>query len=156
MNNVVIAEEKDFDASVTIKSQPKLMRFPTHGDDKGSGFLSVADNANLPFAVKGMRILTLSSSALQFADKLYPEQILISIKGQIEFETEMLSDENEKVWLIANETNLGIYIPQSTRGRVVFSDNAVVLQITSVADDDSLLLNPVPSSFAVRNCSLWF
>jgi hypothetical protein len=144
MNNTVSEQIKDYDTNVTTQLQPKLMRFPTHGD-KGRGFLSVAENANLPFVIKGIRILTLTAATLEVTHKLYPEQILISIKGQIKFEAEMLSDEDEQVRLIANETNVGIYIPQSTRGRVLFSDNTVALQLTAVADDDSLLLNPAPS-----------
>jgi hypothetical protein len=128
MINTAFKQEEGYDTLIATQSQPRLIQFPTHGD-KMRGFLSVSENTNLPFAVKHLRILTFISLPTKVAHRVYPEQILISIEGQIEFEPKTLSNKDEQVRLVANETNLGIYLPENTRGCLSFSSNAVVLQL---------------------------
>jgi hypothetical protein len=115
---------------------PKLIEFPSIGAPE-LGYISVAENPNLPFEVKRIywTYHTPEGVVRGHHAHLQLEQILIAMAGTIHLDIETVS--GEKFNFVLDHPSKGVYIPSMSWRTMKYSHNAVQICLASVEYDES-------------------
>ena len=114
-----------------MRKQPYLMNFPKIGNSI-QGYISVAENGNLPFEVKRVYWTYFTPESVQRGGHAHHEleQILVAVAGKIIVTTQMPGEEEQR--FILETANQGIYLPIYCWHKMEFSHNAVQMCIANI------------------------
>ena len=120
---------------MNLQTEPYIINFPKIGDSV-QGYISVAENQNLPFEVKRIYWTYFTPESVERGGHAHYElqQILVAVAGSITISIE-LSNSNKKVYLL-DKPNVGLYIPKMTWRNMQYSHNAVQMCIASMAYEE--------------------
>ena len=114
-----------------------IIKFPKIGNS-GLGYISVAENALLPFEVKRIYWTYFTPEDIERGGHAHHEleQILVSVSGKIIVTTQMPGAEERK--FILESADEGIYLPKHCWHIMKYSHNAVQMCIANMAysEDD--------------------
>ena len=116
--------------------QPYLIKFPKFGSDD-IGFISVAENLNLPFVPKRIYWTFQTPDNVSRGEHahLQLKQVLISMSGNIELTVETINGDCFEFNLDSPE--FGVYIPDKSWRKMKYSNNALQVCIASDVYDES-------------------
>ena len=114
-----------------MRKQPYLINFPKIGNSI-QGYISVAENGNLPFEVKRVYWTYFTPESVQRGGHAHHEleQILVAVAGKIIVTTQMPGEEEQR--FILETANQGIYLPIYCWHKMEFSHNAVQMCIANI------------------------
>ena len=117
-------------------TQPYLINFPKIGNSI-EGFISVAENKNLPFEVKRVYWTYFTPESVIRGGHAHHhlEQILVALSGKITVTTQMPGEEEKK--FILETANQGVFLPKYAWHRMQYSHNAVQMCIANMAYKES-------------------
>lgn len=115
--------------------EPYLINFPKIGDSV-QGYISVAENQNLPFEVKRIYWTYYTPESVERGGHAHYElqQILIAVAGSIKISIELSN--GKKHDHVLDKPYTGIYIPKMTWRTMQYSHNAVQMCIASMAYEE--------------------
>ena len=118
-----------------IMSKPQLIEFSKIGNT-GLGYISVAENENLPFDVKRIYWTYFTPEDVTRGGHAHYElqQILLAVAGKIIIKTEMLN--GDKSEFILDKPNMGLFIPKMCWREMQYTHNAVQVCIASIAYEE--------------------
>lgn len=110
---------------------PALIEFSKIGSP-ALGYISVAQNSNLPFEVKRVYWTYFTPDSVIRGHHAHHqlEQVIFATSGRIEFTLEDIHGEQEH--FVLDSPNLGLYIPRLYWRTIKFSHNAVLLCLASM------------------------
>ncbi len=113
-------------------NKPHIINFSKIGSPN-LGYISVAENENLPFAVNRIYWTYFTPEDVQRGGHAHYElqQILLAVSGKIIVKTEMLN--GEKSEFILDKPNMGLFIPKMCWREMQYTHNAVQVCIASLA-----------------------
>ena len=116
--------------------QPFLIHFPKIGNSI-QGYISVAENSNLPFEVKRVYWTYFTPESVQRGGHAHHdlEQILVAVAGKIIVTTQMPGEQEQR--FILETANQGIFLPKYCWHIMEFSHNAVQMCIANMAYEES-------------------
>lgn len=116
-------------------SKPQLIEFSKIGNT-GLGYISVAENENLPFDVKRIYWTYFTPEDVTRGGHAHYElqQILLAVAGKIIIKTEMLN--GDKSEFILDKPNMGLFIPKMCWREMQYTHNAVQVCIASIAYEE--------------------
>lgn len=114
-----------------MRKQPYLMNFPKIGNSV-QGYISVAENGDLPFEVKRVYWTYFTPESVQRGGHAHHEleQILVAVAGKIIVTTQMPGEDEQR--FILETANQGIYLPIYCWHKMEFSHNAVQMCIANI------------------------
>jgi hypothetical protein len=115
---------------------PYMIEFPKIGNS-GLGYISVAENDNLPFAVNRIYWTYFTPEDVERGGHSHYdlEQILVAVAGKVIVNIETL--DGVKKEFILESPRQGLYIPKNTWRTMKYSHNAVQMCIASLSYDES-------------------
>ena len=115
--------------------KPYIIEFPKIGNSQ-LGFISVAENENLPFEVKRIYWTYYTPESVERGGHAhhYLEQILVSVSGKIIVHTEMPGGEKDR--FILETPNVGIYIPKYCWHVMQYSHNSAQMCIANMVYEE--------------------
>ncbi len=115
--------------------EPYLIEFPKIGGSS-LGYISVAENENLPFEVKRIYWTYYTPESVERGGHAHYhlQQILVAVAGKIEITTELLSGKKET--FILDNPYTGLYIPKMTWRTMKYSHNSVQMCIANIAYEE--------------------
>ncbi len=116
-------------------SKPRIIEFSKIGNP-GLGYISVAENENLPFKVNRIywTYFTPEDVARGGHAHYQLQQILLAVAGKIIIKTEMLN--GDKSEFILDKPNMGLFIPKMCWREMQYTHNAVQVCIASIAYEE--------------------
>ena len=116
--------------------QPYLIDFPKIGNSI-EGYISVAENATLPFEVKRVYWTYFTPESVFRGGHAHHhlEQILVAVAGKIIVTTQMPGQAEER--FILETANQGIFLPKYSWHRMQYSHNSVQMCIANMAYEES-------------------
>ena len=117
-------------------SKPRIIEFSKIGNP-GLGYISVAENENLPFKVNRIywTYFTPEDVARGGHAHYQLQQILLAVAGKIIIKTELLNGEKKE--FILDKPNMGLFIPKMCWREMQYTHNAVQVCIASIAYEES-------------------
>ena len=111
-------------------SSPYLFTFPAHGSP-GYGWLTVAEGAGLPFAVKRVYWISQVPSGQVRGRHLHRtlEQVLVAVSGAVQVTVEE-PDGTRHLFQLTHERQ-ALYLPPGMWREIVFGAGAVLLALAS-------------------------
>lgn len=121
--------------SKLIMTEPYLIAFPKIGGPS-LGYISVAENENLPFEVKRIYWTYFTPESVERGGHAHYdlEQVLIAVAGKIIITTELLSGQKNE--FVLDNPYTGLYIPKMTWRTMKYSHNSVQICIANIAYDE--------------------
>ncbi len=115
--------------------EPHIINFPKIGDSV-QGYISVAENQNLPFAVKRVYWTYFTPESVERGGHAHYdlEQILVAVAGSIKISIELSGGIKNDYTL--DKPNVGLYIPKMTWRTMQYTHNAVQMCIASMAYEE--------------------
>ncbi len=112
-------------------SNPHLIEFAKIGDS-GLGYISVAENETLPFAVKRIYWTYFTPEDVTRGGHAHYEleQILLAVAGKIIVTTEILSGEKKE--FVLDKPNVGLFMPKMCWHEMQYTHNAVQVCIANM------------------------
>lgn len=112
-------------------NEPYIINFPKIGDSV-QGYISIAENENLPFEVKRIYWTYFTPESVQRGGHAHYhlEQILVAVAGTITINIEL--NTGQKNEYILSKPHIGLYIPKMTWRTMQYSHNAVQMCIASM------------------------
>ncbi len=119
-----------------MESGPAIIEFPKIGNS-AQGYISVAENADLPFGVKRIYWTYFTPESVERGGHAHYElqQILLAVAGKIIVNIEM--PDGNKQEFILETPNKGLYIPKMAWRTMKYTHNAVQVCIASMAYEES-------------------
>lgn len=116
-------------------SKPRIIEFSKIGNP-GLGYISVAENENLPFKVNRIywTYFTPEDVARGGHAHYQLQQILLAVAGKIIIKTELLNGEKKE--FILDKPNMGLFIPKMCWREMQYTHNAVQVCIASIAYEE--------------------
>ncbi len=116
-------------------SKPYLVEFPKIGSSQ-LGYISVAENQNLPFEVKRIYWTYYTPESVERGGHSHYElrQILVAMAGKIIINVETLDGLKEE--FVLEHPHVGLYIPRNTWRTMKYSHSAVQMCIASCEYDE--------------------
>lgn len=116
--------------------KPHIIEFPKIGDSV-QGYISVAENNNLPFNVKRIYWTYYTPESVERGAHAHYElqQILLAVCGKIIVNIEMPDGIKEE--FVLENPNQGLFIPKMTWRTMKYTHNAVQVCIASMAYAES-------------------
>ncbi|MFN8307718.1 MAG: FdtA/QdtA family cupin domain-containing protein [Ferruginibacter sp.] len=117
-------------------SKPCLIEFPKIGSSQ-LGYISVAENNNLPFEVKRIYWTYFTPESVERGGHSHYElrQILVAMAGRIIVHVESLDGTKEE--FVLENPNVGLYMPVNIWHTMRYSHNAVQMCIASMVYEES-------------------
>jgi len=111
--------------------KPYLISFPKIGNS-ATGFISVAENHNLPFIPKRIywTYFTPEEVIRGFHAHYELEQILVAVSGVIEVNIKLKNEDKFKFLL--DKPNIGLFIPKMSWRTLKYTHNSVQMCIASM------------------------
>lgn len=118
-----------------IYTKPYILEFPKIGNS-GLGYISVAENENLPFQVKRIYWTYYTPEDVERGGHSHYEleQILVAVAGRVIVNIETL--DGIKKEFVLESPNQGLFIPKNTWRTMKYNHNAVQMCIASIAYDE--------------------
>lgn len=118
-----------------MQTESYIIEFPKIGDSR-LGYISVAENENLPFEVKRLYWTYYTPESVERGGHFHYEleQILIAMAGRITVVIETIAGKKHEYTL--DTPNKGLYIPKNSWRTMKYSHNAVQLCIASCVYDE--------------------
>ena len=115
--------------------QPYLIDFPILGNSV-QGYISVAENDNLPFEVNRVYWTYYTPESVQRGGHAHhrQEQILVAVSGKIIVGTEMPGAVKER--FILESPRVGLFLPVYCWHNMQYTHNAVQMCIANIAYDE--------------------
>jgi 5-deoxy-D-glucuronate isomerase len=115
---------------------PRLITFPKIGNSS-LGYISPAENENLPFEVKRIYWTYFTPEDVQRGGHAHHdlEQILVAVAGKITVQTEM--PDGTKHTFVLDSPSQGVYLPKYSWHIMQYSHNAVQMCIASMVYEES-------------------
>ena len=112
-------------------TKPHIIEFPKVGNSQ-LGYISIAENNNLPFAVKRVYWTYFTPESVERGGHAHYEleQILVAVSGKIIINVEMLNGLTEE--FVLENPNRGLYMPKSTWRTMKYSHNSVQMCLASM------------------------
>ena len=112
-------------------TKPHIIEFPKVGSSQ-LGYISIAENNNLPFAVKRVYWTYFTPESVERGGHAHYEleQILVAVSGKIIINVEMLNGLTEE--FVLEKPNMGLYMPKSTWRTMKYSHNSVQMCLASM------------------------
>ena len=112
-------------------TKPHIIEFPKVGNSQ-LGYISIAENNNLPFAVKRVYWTYFTPESVERGGHAHYEleQILVAVSGKIIINVEMLNGLTEE--FVLEKPNMGLYMPKSTWRTMKYSHNSVQMCLASM------------------------
>ncbi|MEO7561814.1 MAG: FdtA/QdtA family cupin domain-containing protein [Ferruginibacter sp.] len=119
-----------------MMQEPYLMEFPKIGNSS-LGYISVAENATLPFEVKRIYWTYYTPENVERGGHAHYEleQVLVAVAGKIIVGVEML--DGKKFEFVLDNPNIGLYIPKGVWRTLKYTHNAVQMCIASCVYKES-------------------
>ena len=116
--------------------QPYLIQFPRIGNTM-IGYISVAENDNLPFNVERIYWTYYTPESINRGGHAHYEleQILVAVSGKIIVHTEMPGSQKER--FILETPNIGIFLPKYCWHEMHYSHNSVQMCIANSVYNES-------------------
>lgn len=117
-------------------SKPRIIQFQhLKGNDLRD--INIAEGLNLPFEVKRLFWVYNAPSNELLGKHAHKEleQVLIAMNGTVIIETETLDGEKQKFTL--DNPSQGLYLPPLCWHEIHFSENVIMLSVTSMGYDES-------------------
>lgn len=113
-------------------STPHIIEFPKIGD-RTNGYISVAENANLPFEIKRIYWTYLTPEEVERGGHAHfeLEQVLIAVAGKIT--VNLQSADGTTSEFVMQDLPKGLYIPKMTWRTIRYTNDAVQVCIASNA-----------------------
>lgn len=113
-----------------FKNTPYLFEFTKIGDSS-LGYISIAENESLPFAVKRVYWTYFTPNEVIRGHHAHKslKQILVAVSGQITIDIE--NSNAEKTTFLLTKPNQGLFIPPFCWRTLQFSHNAVLMCLAS-------------------------
>lgn len=117
-------------------TRPHIIEFPKIGDSI-QGYISVAENNNLPFEVKRIYWTYYTPESVERGGHAHYglQQILLAVSGKIIVYVEMPDGSGEE--FVLEHPNKGLFIPKMAWRTMKYTHNAVQVCIASMAYDES-------------------
>src|SRR5438094_6621326 len=111
-----------------MRNEPRMIFFPKIGNSQ-QGYISVAENENLPFEVKRIYWTYFTPESVERGGHAHYEleQILVAVAGKIIVTTEMPGEEPKR--FILETAYEGIYLPKNCWHVMQYSHNSVQMCI---------------------------
>ena len=118
-----------------MHTKPYIMEFPKIGNSQ-LGYISVAENINLPFDVKRIYWTYYTPESIERGGHAHYElqQILLAVSGKIIVTVEMPKESKEE--FILENPNQGLYIPKRAWRTMKYTHNAVQICIASMVYEE--------------------
>ena len=118
-----------------MSKKPYIIEFPKIGNSQ-LGYISVAENDNLPFEVKRIYWTYFTPESVERGGHSHYdlEQVLVAMAGKIILTVETL-DGDVKEFVLENP-NQGLFIPKNTWRTMKYTHNAVQMCIASSLYDE--------------------
>ena len=118
-----------------MNQQPYLIDFPKVGNSV-QGYISVAENDNLPFAVNRVYWTYYTPESVHRGGHAHHhlQQILVAVSGKIIVETEIPGGIKERY--ILESPSLGLLLPKYCWHIMQYTHNAVQMCIANIAYDE--------------------
>ena len=116
-------------------TKPAIINFPKIGDSS-LGYISMAENENLPFEVKRIYWTYFTPEDVERGGHSHIElqQILVAMAGKITVSTEMPG--GIKKSFVLDSPNIGLLIPMLCWREMKYTHNAVQMCIASISYDE--------------------
>ena len=116
---------------MTENKGPHIIEFPKIGGS-GLGYISVAENENLPFQVKRIYWTYFTPEDVRRGGHAHYQlqQILVAVAGKITITTELLN--GEKKSFVLDKPHTGLFIPKMCWREMHYSHNSVQMCIASL------------------------
>ncbi|GAB2829606.1 sugar 3,4-ketoisomerase [Ferruginibacter profundus] len=116
-------------------TQPYIIEFPKIGNS-GLGYISVAENDNLPFAVKRIYWTYYTPEDVERGGHAHYdlEQILVAVSGKIIVNTEMPGGIKER--FILETPNVGLFLPKFCWHVMRYSHNSAQMCIANMVYEE--------------------
>ncbi len=117
-------------------AKPHIIEFPKIGDSI-QGYISIAENANLPFDVKRIYWTYYTPESVERGGHAHYDlqQILLAVSGKIIVHIEMPDGLKEE--FILDSPHQGLFIPKMAWRTMKYTHNAVQVCIASMAYTES-------------------
>lgn len=118
-----------------MHTKPFIIEFPKIGNSQ-LGYISVAENENLPFEVKRIYWTYYTPESVERGGHAHfnLEQILVAVSGRIIVTVENLEEEKNEFTL--ENPHQGLYIPKNTWRTMKYTHSAVQMCIASSVYDE--------------------
>ena len=118
-----------------MNTKPYIIEFPKIGNSQ-LGYISVAENDNLPFEVKRIYWTYYTPESVERGGHAHHEleQILVAVSGKIIVNTEMPGGEIER--FILDAPNVGIYMPTYCWHVMQYSHNSAQMCIANMVYEE--------------------
>ena len=118
-----------------MNTKPYIIEFPKIGNSQ-LGYISVAENDNLPFEVKRIYWTYYTPESVERGGHAHHEleQILVAVSGKIIVNTEMPGGEIER--FILETPNVGIYMPKYCWHVMQYSHNSAQMCIANMVYEE--------------------
>jgi hypothetical protein len=118
-----------------VYTQPYIIEFPKIGNP-GQGYISVAENGNLPFEVKRIYWTYYTPEDIERGGHAHYdlEQILVAVSGKIIVNTEMPGGIKER--FILETPNVGLFMPRFCWHVMRYSHNSVQMCIANMVYEE--------------------
>jgi hypothetical protein len=119
-----------------IYQQPKIIFFPKIGKTI-EGYISVAENDNLPFQVKRVYWTYFTPESISRGGHAHHrlEQILVAVAGKIIVTTQMPGEKEQR--FILETADQGILLPKYCWHKMQYTHNAVQMCIANMAYEET-------------------
>ena len=116
--------------------KPYIINFPKIGNSE-TGYISVAENNNLPFSPKRIYWTFFTPSEMNRGFHAHKElqQVIVAVSGLIKFNIK--NNLGEELEFILDDPSKGLMIPKMYWREISFSHNAVLLCIASEIFDEN-------------------
>ena len=116
-------------------TKPHIIEFPKLGNSH-QGYISVAENENLPFEVKRIYWTYFTPESVERGGHAHYdlEQILVAVSGKIIVNTEIPGGEKER--FILETPNVGVYMPKFCWHTMQYSHNSVQMCIANMVYEE--------------------
>ncbi len=118
-----------------MHTKPYIIEFPKIGNSQ-LGYISVAENENLPFEVKRIYWTYYTPESVERGGHAHHEleQILVAVSGKIIVNTEMPGGEKER--FILETPNVGVYMPIYCWHIMQYSHNSTQMCIANMVYEE--------------------
>ena len=117
-------------------TKPYIIEFPKIGNSQ-LGYISVAENENLPFEVKRIYWTYYTPESVERGGHAHYEleQILVAVSGKIIVNTEIPGGEKDR--FILETPNVGIYMPKFCWHIMQYSHNSTQMCIANMVYEEN-------------------
>jgi hypothetical protein len=133
-----------------MTQNPYMIYFPKIGNSQ-LGYISLAENENLPFAPKRIYWTYFTPEDVMRGGHAHfeLEQILIAVAGKIELRIETIN--NEVFNFILDNPSIGVYLPKMSWHTMKYSHNAVQMCIASLEYDEKDYIRDYNNFLLLKN-----